>query len=60
MFKDGRHPTLINNQQFGTETINQLNEENRRLRAENNVLQKKIDGKTLQLELNLVLIRLLS
>jgi hypothetical protein len=44
LYKEGRH-TNLNNSHDGTDTINLINEENRRLKAENNVLQKKFAGK---------------
>jgi hypothetical protein len=43
-YKEGRH-TNFNNSYDGTESTNLINEENRRLKAENNVLQKKLSGR---------------
>ncbi|CAF2787109.1 unnamed protein product [Rotaria sp. Silwood2] len=41
LYKEGRHANL-NNSHDNTDTINLIHEENRRLKAENNVLQKKL------------------
>ncbi len=44
LYKEGRH-TNLNNSNDGTDMVNLINEENRRLKAENNVLQKKLSGR---------------
>ncbi len=43
LYKEGRY-TNLNNSHDGIESNNLINEENRRLKAENNVLQKKLSG----------------
>jgi regulator of replication initiation timing len=45
LYKEGRHISL-NNTHDGIESNNFISEENRRLKAENNVLQKKLAGKS--------------
>jgi hypothetical protein len=44
LYKEGRQ-TSVNTAHNGTDAVHHLNEENRRLKAENNVLQKKLAGK---------------
>ena len=44
LYKEGRH-TNLNSSHDGQEANNSILEENRRLKAENNVLQKKLSGR---------------
>jgi len=44
LYKEGRY-TSSNHSHDGLETNNFTSEENRRLKAENNVLQKKLSGR---------------